>query len=299
MEVWLETGAFKMKTRLLPLILLLAACDHVSDEIDTTSASRIARPAFMVERQIDTATYTLPTWERMHMRTAPANIYIGEGGSTPSHALALHIATRDQSDNVAWLGQPCQYLSPDKADDCEPVGATDPKTIAAYNDALNDIRARYALGDINLIGYDSGAAIAARLAATRNDVASLRTIAGTLDEVQDIAPALRRMPQQHFIAAGDEEVPPAIYHNFRQAIGESACVRYALIQDADHRKGWVEVWPKLIKLMPACGPADAATPVSGTVVPPLVNPYAKEAIDYLMLEDAPLPPSPHADHYKK
>lgn len=283
-----------MRLRLLPLIFLLAGCGHVSEEIDTTSASRIARPAFMVERSIATSSYVLPAWERMHMRGEVANIYIGEGGSTPSHALGLHIATRDQSNNVAWLGQPCQFT---EEEDCDIDTPVDPKVRVAYNDALDDIKARYGVMDFNLVGYDSGAAIAAYLAATRSDVISLRTIAGTLDMAQEIAPALRKMPQQHFIAAGDEDVPPAIYHNFRQAIGESACVRYALIQDADHRKGWVEAWPKLLKVMPACG-TEKTMPAPVPAGMPL-SPYAKEAIDYGPVDMDPLPPSPHADHYRK
>lgn len=285
---------------LLPLSLL-SGCGHISDELDSTAASRIARPAFMVERAIPTQTYTLNSWERMHERAQTADIYIGEGGPTPYHALGLHIASRDQGDNVAWLAQPCQFLSPSAAGDCTAGGPGDEATLAAYNDALDDMRARYDLSGFNLIGYDSGAAIAAHLAAARKDVVSLRTIAGTLDLAHGIAPALRTMPQMHFIAAGDEDVPPAIYHSFRQAVGESGCVRYAMIQDADHRKGWVEAWPKLLKLVPGCGPAKAmpaaaAAPTPADATP--LSPYAKEAIDRDPLDD-PLPPSPYKDGYKK
>lgn len=288
----------KLRWYLLPLILM-SACGHIADELDSTAASRIARPAFMVKRDIPAATYTLDSWERMHKRGAPADIYIGEGGSTPYHALGLHIASRDQGDNIAWLAQPCQFLRPSEASECtQPASPVDESVIDAYNDALDDIRARYGIQGFNLIGYDSGAAIAAHLAATRGDVDTLRTIAGTLDLADDIAPALRTMPQMHFIATGDEVVPPAVYHNFRQAVGESACIRYAMIQDADHRDGWVEIWPKLLKLMPACGGAVKSAPILDGTVPPPLSPYAKESFDRDPAPD-PLPPSPYKDGYKK
>ncbi len=282
--------------------LLLASCAHVADELDGTAANRIARPAFMVERTMDTITYPLNMWERMHTRGAPANIYIGEGGSTPSHALGLHLASRDNADNLAWIAQPCQFHSPSTNDGCKNDSPVSADAIAAFNDALDDIKKRYSIEGFNLIGYDSGASIAAHLAAGRKDVLSLRTVAGTLDTAHGIAPALRNVPQQHFIAAGDTVVPPAIYHAFRQAVGESACVRYALIQDADHRKGWVEIWPKLLKLVPACGPVAARDAAPETKTPPLINPYAKEVIRMEPVPapaDEPLPPSPHKERYRK
>ncbi len=289
-----------MKRSALAALLLLTACGHVSDELDGTSANRIARPAFMVERTLETGTYALPLWERMHTRGAPANIYIGEAGATPSHALGLHLASRDRADNLGWIAQPCQFRSPGVNDDCASSDPVSPDALAAFNDVLDDMKARYDITGFNLIGYDAGGAVAAHLAAARTDVLSLRTVAGALDKAHGIAPALRAIPQQHFIAAGDDTVPPAVYHNFRQAQGASSCVRYALIQDADHRKGWVEIWPKLLKVTPACGETvPVAAPDKGA--PPLINPYAKEAIraELLPEPDSNLPPSPHKDKYRK
>lgn len=280
-------------------LLLLSGCAHVADELDGTAANRIARPAFMVERTMDTGTSPLKLWERMHTRGAPANIYIGEGGSTPSHALGLHLASRDLAGNLGWIAQPCQFHSPSVNDGCKNDNPVSGNAVAAFNAALDDIKARYDITGFNLIGYDTGASVAAHLAAARTDVLSLRTVAGALDTAHGIAPALRTVPQFHFIAAGDQIVPPAIYHNFRQAQGESSCVRYAMIQDADHRKGWVEVWPKLLKLAPSCSaPAAnaAAAPQAPVATPPLFNPYTKEAVKY---DAEPLPPSPHKDQYRK
>lgn len=293
-----------MKRTALLTLVLLAGCAHVADELDGTAANRIARPAFMVERTMTTGTYALNMWERMHTRGTPANIYIGEGGETPSHALGLHLASRDNAENLAWIAQPCQFHSPSVNDDCKiPAPVTD-DTVAAFSETLDDIKARYDISGFNLIGYDTGASVAAHLAAARTDVLSLRTVAGALDTAHGIAPALRRTPQFHFIAAGDQIVPPAIYHNFRQVQGESDCVRYAMIQDADHRKGWVEVWPKLLKLVPTCGAAKpvAPAPAAAVATPPLFNPYTKEAVRTDTLpepEPDPLPPSPHREGYRK
>lgn len=295
-----------MKRSALLALVLLTGCAHVADELDGTAANRIARPAFMVERTMTTGTYALNMWERMHTRGAPANIYIGEGGPTPSHALGLHLASRDRAENLGWIAQPCQFHSPSINGDCQiPAPVTD-DMLAAFSDTLDDIKARYGITGLNLIGYDTGASVAAHLAAARTDVLSLRTVAGALDTAHNIAPALRTTPQFHFIAAGDQIVPPALYHDFRQAQGESTCVRYAMIQDADHRKGWVEVWPKLLKLVPSCAAAKAAASSTSVTAepapPPMFNPYTKEAVRTDTLpepEPDPLPPSPHREGYRK
>lgn len=60
------------------------------------------------------------------------------------------------------------------------------------------------------------------------------------------------MPQHHFIGGADSLITPGVYHSFRQEMGPSSCVRYSLVQDADHTRGWVEKWPELLKLEPFC-----------------------------------------------
>ncbi len=278
-------------------VALGAACTGGTDEFKEVAAERIARPAFMVDRWVDTGPFKLLAWERMHERSAPANIYIeGDGyalsflkdvsnSPTPSNALALNLASRDHAENLVYLSRPCQFReTPDEEASGSKFWSTrrfSPEVIAAYNTALDEIKLRYDITEFNLIGYDGGANIAAAVAASRKDVASLRTVAGTLNpalvyddkhepldpdtvKAQAIAPQLSSIPQHHFIGAGDAKVTPAAYHSFRQAMGPSECVHYTLVQDADHDAGWVDKWPDLLKLSVEC-----EKPVTPAPLPPV------------------------------
>ena len=144
------------------------------------------------------------------------------------------------------------------------------EVIDSYHAALDEMKARYELSSFDIIGYGGGAQIAAYLASERTDVTSLRTVAGNLNHsfvsterestpitdtslnAVDIAPRLSHIPQHHFIGGADDIITPGVYHSFRQAMGESSCVHYSLVQDAGHKRGWVEKWPELVAIEPNC-----------------------------------------------
>jgi hypothetical protein len=272
---------------------LLAACS-LGAEFREVTAERIARPAFMVERRITAGDTEFQLWERMHARYAPVNIYIeGDGeptytdreitkDATPENPVALHLASRDNAENLAYISRPCMYRESPDEKECDPkywsTRRFGPEVIAAYNQVLDEIKARYDLKEINLIGYDGGANIAAALAAQRKDVASLRTVAGNLNppmvyarheqkldpdnvNAKDIAPNLANVPQHHFVGGADETVPASVYHSFRQAMGPSECVGYTFVPDADHERGWVEKWPELLKSTIECPPPYVPAPL--------------------------------------
>lgn len=262
------------------LSLLAAACVPMSAEHQEIKAEQIARPAFMVERDFKATGMELKVWERMHERYAPANVYIEGDGNinaiggpfsedhSPKNPVAIALASRDKSKNLAYISRPCQFRESWDEKACPEALWRGSKysdaVLASYNQILDQMKALWNISEFNLIGYDGGANIAAVLAATRNDVASLRTVAGILNpdivydkqkhpldnnyvSAMDAAPQLASMPQHHFIGAGDEHVPPAVYHSFRQKMGESECVHYTLVPDADHEAGWVEKWPTLLQ----------------------------------------------------
>lgn len=312
-----------MKNRLYSLLaataiagsFTLAACAPWGNEFREVTAERIARPAFMVERKDSANGMEFQLWERMHNPGEPANIYIeGDGDtdpkwdSTPDNPVALHLASRDDAKNLAWIGRPCQFQEAPDDKQCDPkfwsTRRFSPEVLAAYNGIIDYMKKRYDITEINLIGYDGGANVAAALAAQRNDVASLRTVAGELnpdlvpekvktkadaDNVRAvaIAPQLASLPQHHFIGAGDDVAPPAVYHSFRQAMGETDCVHYTIVPDADHAKGWVEKWPSLLNSSVSCASA----------LPP------QEETDMGLPRDytpAPFPPIPEdIDHGQK
>lgn len=280
----------KFYSTLLVALIALNACS-TKTELEMQTANHIARPAFMVERTIQAGQFTLQAWERMHQRGTEATIYIeGDGARwqkntelptslpranpTPENPVALHLASRDLSQNLGYLARPCQYIKDAENKGCNAdywqTKRFAPEIMEAYDAALSDISKRYDITKFNLVGYDGGANIAAVLAARRDDVISLRTVAGNLnpdfaaDNYQamplaansilavDYGSALGNIPQHHFIGAADEIITPGIYHSYRQAIGLSECIHYSLVQDADHTNGWVEKWPDLLSLQPQC-----------------------------------------------
>lgn len=248
-------------------------------------ATRIAAPAWMVERQIPAGPFALTAYERIHKRFAPAHIYI-EGGDvlptqngriydpTPQNPVALHLAAMDKADNVIYLARPCQYsLLQDPSSLCDRAWWNGrqfaPEILHAYDEALNEIRQRYNIDNFHIIGFSGGGTIATLLAARRDDIKTLRTVAGNLDHrahsayhhtsvlhdslnPSDYASSLRTVPQHHFIGGQDSFISPGILHTYLQAIEPSSCVSYTMVQEAEHTKGWVEKWPDFLKKEPAC-----------------------------------------------
>lgn len=246
-------------------------------------AMRVATPAWMVKREIDAGPFQLVAFERMHERGSPATLYIeGDGkadeardstllfDATPVNPVALHLATKDKAENLAYLARPCQYTEsykdnydkvterPDAETFCGEHwagGQYSPETLAAYGDVLDRMKRRYDITAFHIVGYDGGATLAAALAASRRDVLSFRSVAGKFDlpALERHIPALRSMPQHHFIGGADTVTPPAVLHNYLQALGHTECVEYTMIQEAEHEKGWVDKWPGLLKTkVPTC-----------------------------------------------
>ncbi|MEZ5814126.1 MAG: hypothetical protein R3E13_05300 [Alphaproteobacteria bacterium] len=254
--------------------LSLSACGK-HEPFREEVAARLASPAWMIKRPVNAGPFVLTAFERMHERGETATLYIeGDGEAetlapalndtalfnpTPHNPVALHLASRDKSKNLAYIARPCQYSGLlDKDGDCRAYWGEarfDSETVNAYNAVLDGIKARYGVTDFNLVGYDGGATLAALLAAGRKDVLSLRTVAGRFDvnALGTSLPRLRTVPQHHFIGGQDMEGSPAELHTYLQALGDSQCVEHTLIHEAEHEKGWVNKWPELLKTnVPQC-----------------------------------------------
>lgn len=235
------------------------------------TAKRIASPVFMLPRTIKANEFSLKSYERVYEKGAPAILYIGGNSQysevfSPEAAdpIALRLAAQDPKSNVIYLAQACQYVG--DHEDCPKEYMAgkrhSPEVIAAYNTALNNIRGVHNISSFHIVGYDGGAGLGAALAADRKDVLSLRTVGGILDtqfyahinnkefeedslNPVDIAAQLKNMPQHHFVGQIDKEVPPAIYHSYAQAMGDTDCSGITIVPDAQHRDGWTEQWSKL------------------------------------------------------
>lgn len=273
---------FTGKTRLLAAAALLGlgACYFDMTEMRMETAKRLATPSFMFERHIKAEPFNLTVFERVHKEGGDATVYIeGDGVAwvsrqqasldpTPRNPVALHLATRDNGPNVIYMARPCQFTKMTEPGPC-PVeywtsGRFAPEVIDSMNAALDNIKARHAITHFNLVGFSGGAAVAALVASRRDDVASLRTVAGNLDHVKananhgvsqmdaslnavDVAAKIAHIPQHHFLGEWDDVITPDIYESFRSASGQTSCIRSSLVRQADHETGWVSVWPELLK----------------------------------------------------
>lgn len=265
----------------------LSGCMLSSTYVRHEQAVRIASPVWMKQRIIPAAPFALTAFERIHERGKEVNIYIeGDGlawvskrrwslDPTPQNPFALRLAAKDAAENVIYLARPCQYskLLDPAAGPCDYAYWTNkrtaPEVLQAYQTALDDIAARYGFHKIHLIGYSGGGTVAALLAATRSDIASLRTVAGNLDHKThsrlhnvsltpeslnppDYAESLKAVPQHHFVGGRDDIVPLPVYESFARAAGPSPCIRQTILPGATHDKGWLENWPALLKEPVSC-----------------------------------------------
>ncbi len=287
---------------LLSSAVLLTAC-HDVPMIREETAMRTALPVHLIPRTIPADPFTLQAFERGHKKFTNAVVYIeGDGESStypgplnlslpPSNPIGLRLAAQDGSSNVIYLGRPCGAYHKSKylgKDDCPAVFKTDARyseaVIHSYMKALDNIKAYHDVTGFDLVGYDGGAAIATILAAKRDDVSSLRTIAGNLDTKTtaalhkslppsksynpvDFAAELRDMPQRHFVGKLDNVTPPAVYASYSQALGATPCNNVSFIDNADHENGWVEQWNTLRTLPAACTQAVEAEPMPVTFDP--------------------------------
>lgn len=248
-------------------------------------ASGIAGRAGMEENIIPAGMFNLTTWEHVRKLGAPANIYIeGDGiawvnkytvstNPTPSNPIALRLAGADRSDNVIYIARPCQYSGWNRGGACPELywttGVAAPEVIAAYQQALGDIKERYNIQSFNLIGYSGGAAIAVLVAGMRTDVTSIRTVAGNTDydtftSIHNVTPIkdslrpttaamrLSATPQRHFIGGKDKVVTPEIFEAWKKASADSPCVHGFTVPSNTHEEGWTEMWPALLATPLSC-----------------------------------------------
>ncbi len=246
-------------------------------------ADALAQPAGLRREEVSTDPFLLTAYVRITRTDQALTIYIeGDGRAwrsrfeasdnpTPQRALGLSLAAADRSANVVYLARPCQFTAPADNPRCERAYWTgkrfSPEVVAAMDAAVTAYASRTPGQRIHLVGYSGGGAIAALVAARRQDVATLRTVAGNLDHdavnrwhqvslmpdslnpidaVADVA----KIPQIHFSGSEDSIVLPAIARNFAAKVG--GCASAVVVNGLSHDGDWAAVWPQLLKRNPTC-----------------------------------------------
>ncbi|MCK5373654.1 MAG: alpha/beta hydrolase, partial [Alphaproteobacteria bacterium] len=254
------------------------------------TAYDIAAPVHMQRRNIAASPFNLTVFERVGTLGQEATIYIeGDGlawisrrtpsfDPTPKRPTALKLAALDPSVNVIYMARPCQYsktTNPQEA--CNRKYWMEarfaPEAVASMDKAIDDIKSRYHVPAFHLVGYSGGGGMTVLLAAQRDDIASLRTVAGNLDHVvhsrmhkvsllsdslnpRDYAARIAQIPQNHFIGADDKNVTVSLYESFSRAAAgmrrASHCLHKTIVPNATHEKGWEDQWSSLLALPLGC-----------------------------------------------
>lgn len=225
---------------------------------------------------VTTPTFNIQTVEQLSHQSRTLRIYIeGDGRAwqrkrpsidpSPRNLVLLNLMFKDPYPDKLYMARPCQFV---KNKQCSSIWWTDKRysqdVFEAMNTALNKIKARGKWKQFELIGYSGGGTLALLLAAHRNDIVSVRTVAGNVapyfaDRLHGLEPSseamdplqftekLQSIPQWHFVGAKDKVVPATIVQHYMASFKDQRCIRYETIEHISHAKGWLSVWPSLLQ----------------------------------------------------
>lgn len=273
-------GDLALKRIFLFACLLLSACASV--EAAREHAAEVAGGGLLVPRRVAAGRFQLSTWQKLLDPGKPLHVFIeGDGLSwvsrdqpamdpTPRNPVGLELAASDRWPNVFCLARPCQFTPHEKDPSCEDKWWTSHRSAPEVIDAMDAAISKVVQPGqkLRLIGYSGGGGVAALVAARRNDVESLITVAGNLDHVRlnawhhvaqtpqslnpiDVAGKLARVPQIHFVGERDVIVPAEIARAWQKA-SNSSCVQIVETPGATHGGGWKESWGWMQKMIPSC-----------------------------------------------
>lgn len=175
---------------------------------------------------------------------------------TPVDAVGWRLAKDISQKTVLYLARPCQYVSSDELDACSVSDWTDgrfaEKWVQRLDAAVDQAKRMTQARQIVLAGYSGGGVMAALLAARRDDVALLLTVASPLDHaawtsyhkvtplnaslsVVAVQQKLSRLPQLHVVGADDKIVPPFLLQDFLRGYPVATPAELVTLPGIDHR----------------------------------------------------------------
>ena len=183
---------------------------------------------------------------------------------TPKTAHMLALMALDASSAI-YLGRPCYFSLADPL--CEPIWWTHKRyseeVIRSMNHVLDHSASSY--DAIRLIGHSGGGALAMLIAAQRNDVEAVITLAGNIDIVRwthlhnyspmvgSLNPADYPLPkairQFHFVGSEDSNIPASLIEAGLHTQPRVSIYRHTVqvIEGLDHLCCWEQHWPGLLK----------------------------------------------------
>lgn len=224
------------------------------------SAGQWIERGAMQQSRIRTSSFSLLSASRFTRQQPLLTLYLeGDGRAwvsryrlssdpTPLNPLALRLASIHSGsrahDSIAWLGRPCQYQSlAGEGGGCDSrywsSHRFSEEVVASMNHAVSQLMKRSGAKRVRLVGFSGGGAVAALLAARRNDVEGVVTVARQLQKV----------PQIHFTGGRDRVVPGEVVTRFIASGGADLCARKVTVDGAAHIVGWAEQWIRLMEIV--------------------------------------------------
>jgi hypothetical protein len=264
---------------LVVIAFVLQGCARFSVESRVANADAMAEQAGWKKETLHTEYFAirsyLPSVDK-NVLSDPLTIYIeGDGlawlsrtkassNPTPINPLALTLAMKDQ-DRAVYLGRPCQYVE-DKHCGRKywTTGRFSPEVVVSMNEAVSLVKAKMHARQLVLVGYSGGGAVAALVAARRDDVVRLITVAGNLDPQKwtqqlnvssltgSLNPAdywekLVNIPQLHLVGGNDSSVPLFIAESYQARFPAGKKPEIKVVEGFDHHCCWSTQWPELME----------------------------------------------------
>jgi len=264
----------------LTTIILLSACSNTLWTSDIQLANTISEPARLKRNTYKAGQFIVHSRERYDKPGEDLSIYLeGDGlawvsrtepsrDPTPDNPIGLRLAALDKAPNVIWIARPCQYTNIVENPLCKQyywtIGRLSPEIVASVDLAISAAKLSAKATKIHLIGYSGGGGIAILIAARRNDVATIRTVAGNIDHEaftnlhrvtpmsQSIDPAtmagsINTIAQWHFYGEDDKVVPKLIGESYMKKSEFKSCSQIQVISGVSHYRGWEAHWPRLLQ----------------------------------------------------
>lgn len=281
----MRTGRSERRPIALSLSLLIAAaallagCAAPSPADRHTTAATLAAGAGWQASQLRAGRFELLASHPAPRPAAELAIFIeGDGlawldirtpspDPTPRDPVALRLALAEARQPSAWLARPCQYspsLDHCRVDDWT-GGRFSDEIVTAMNDAVSQLKQRFGATRLLLVGYSGGGAIAALIAARRDDVSRLVTVAAVLDHeawtrqhgVSPLAgslnpaafwPALRGLDQQHLVGGQDRLTGRAAVEPYVARFPATQRPVVIELPGVDHSCCWAAQWRAITPL---------------------------------------------------
>lgn len=178
---------------------------------------------------------------------------------TPHEPVAFELASQDRAEAVAYLARPCQFIGDGERRNCVVpfwTSARFSETVIRDMSAALDEAMRVADAHrLELVGYSGGGGVALLVAARRDDVALVVTVAGNLDHAHwtafhgvsplrdslnpvDFADRLQAVPQVHLVSDDDDVIPPSVARSYVGHMADPGPVRVIVVHGVEHDGDW-------------------------------------------------------------